>query len=68
MVMLGWVVLNCWIADCWKGSWNVDPLALSVPLSALDDEPPPAELDDELQAARSKALTARAAPAVTALW
>src|SRR6516164_4644411 len=31
--MLGWTVLKFWIAVCWKMSWKLDPLPLSVPLS-----------------------------------
>jgi len=55
------------MAVCWKVSWKVDPLAFSVPLRLLDDEPPPPEeLLDELQAARDKAIAVRAAPAITA--
>src|SRR5262252_2966540 len=60
--MPDWTVLNAWMADCWKGSWNVDPLPLSVPLRPLPDEPPPVLLD-ELQAARPKAAATRTAPA-----
>jgi hypothetical protein len=47
-------------------SWKVDPLAFSVPLRLLDDEPPPDVLLDELQAASDKAIAVRAAPAITA--
>jgi hypothetical protein len=67
MVMLGWTDLKLWMAVCWKVSWKVDPLALSVPLRLLDEEPPPEELLDELQAASDKAIAVRAAPAITAL-
>jgi hypothetical protein len=40
--MLGWTDLKAEIASCWKVSWNVDPLPLSVPLrlAELLDEPP----------------------------
>jgi hypothetical protein len=65
--MLGWSDLKLWMAVCWKVSWKVDPLALSVPLRLLDDVPPPEELLDELQAASDKAIAVRAAPAITAL-
>jgi hypothetical protein len=66
MVMLGWVDLKLWMAVCWKVSWKLDPLALSVPLRLLDEEPPPEELLDELQAASDRAIAVRAAPAITA--
>jgi hypothetical protein len=50
------------MAACWKGSWNDDPLALSVP-----ERPEPellgVLLDDEQAAART-AIAARAIPAV----
>jgi hypothetical protein len=66
------------MAVCWKVSWKVDPLALSVPLTAalLDDallagaEPLPPlaggvdeELDEE-HAARDRAVATAAAPTV----
>jgi hypothetical protein len=66
MVMLGWVDLKLWMAVCWKVSWKLDPLALSVPVRLLDEEPPPEELLDELQAASDRAIAVRAAPAITA--
>jgi len=74
--MLGWTDLKAGMAACWYGSWNVDPLALSVPESlaaallpdedglALDDE---LLVPEELQAARDKAA-ARAIPAVALTW
>jgi hypothetical protein len=64
------------IASCWKVSWNVDPLPLSVPLRAalLDEEalldevallPDDALLDDdEEHAARASAIATTAIPAV----
>src|SRR5262250_891924 len=55
------------MAVCWKVSWKVDPLPLSVPLR-LPDDPPPLELLDELQAVSDKAIAARAAPAITTPW
>jgi hypothetical protein len=66
------------MAACWKVVWNVDPLALSVPLSwALLDEDelpagvelPPVEEDEELDeehAARVRAVATTATPAVAA--
>src|SRR5260370_14867596 len=60
--MPDWIDLKAEIASCWKVSWNVEPLALSVPLRAalldeedappLDEEPPvdgveEVELDEE---------------------
>src|SRR5271165_3277325 len=71
--MLGWTDLKAGMAACWYGSWNVDPLALSVPESLavlpplLDDEllPDAGLLDElELQAARAKAIATRETPAV----
>src|SRR6266700_1671762 len=66
--MLGWVDLKPCMAACWKVSWNVDPLALSVPERL---EPPLLPdplllllLDDELQAAENKAIATTASPAV----
>src|SRR5947209_20429725 len=40
--MFGWICLKAEMASCWKVSWNVDPLPLSVPLrlAELLDEPP----------------------------
>jgi hypothetical protein len=42
--MLGWTDLKAAMASCWKVSWNVDPLALRVPVSLA--EPPDDEDDD----------------------
>src|SRR5260370_37286041 len=46
--MPDWTDLKAEIASCWKVSWNVEPLALSVPLRAAppdeEDAPP---LDEE---------------------
>src|SRR5690242_11532145 len=66
--MPDWTDLKLWMAVCWKVSWNVDPLALSVPLRLLDPEPPPLVVLDELQAVSDKAIAARAAPAITTPW
>src|SRR5215468_3160345 len=60
--MLGWIDLKLWMAVCWKVSWNVDPLPLSVP-ERPELPPPPPPLDDEPQAATNKAIAARASPA-----
>jgi hypothetical protein len=43
--MLGWTDLNAAMASCWKVSWNVDPLPLSVPLRLAE---PPDDEDDAL--------------------
>jgi hypothetical protein len=67
------------MAACWKFSWNVDPAALIVPVTAaaLDEDEPLAgaellpddvpaaavELDEE-QAARDSAMATTAPPAV----
>src|ERR1039457_4451685 len=74
--MPDWTVLKLWMASCWKVSWNVDPLELSVPLrAALLDEldvaaPLPLvdggedeELDEE-HAARYSAVATTTAPIV----
>jgi hypothetical protein len=64
------------MASCWKVSWNVDPLALSVPLSLEppedadedDDAPPPdAELllDEEHAPRVSASATTETPAAVT---
>jgi hypothetical protein len=54
-VRLGAIGLRLEMAVCWKLSWNVDPLPLSVPLRAamlgdelLADGLLPAEEDEEL--------------------
>ena len=70
--MLGWTDLKAGMAACWKVSWNVDPLPLSVPESLAVPPPLPDEellpeglLDElELQAARDKAIATRVTPAV----
>jgi hypothetical protein len=77
--MPGWTDLNAEMAACWKVVWNVEPLALSVPLSAallLDEDDElvvgdelPVEEDEELdeeQAARVSAVATTATPAVAA--
>src|SRR5215469_12116142 len=64
--MPGSIVLKFWMAVCWKMSWKLDPLPLSVPLRPLPDEPPVVLL--ELQAESDKAIAARAAPAITTPW
>jgi len=73
--MPDWTDLKAEIASCWKVSWNVEPLALSVPLRAapLDDEedaPPPDEEAaggvelDEVHADRPSAVAMTATPTV----
>src|SRR5215472_187185 len=66
--MPDWTCLKLWMAVCWKVSWKVDPLPLSVPLRQLDPEPPPLVVLDEPQAVSDKAIAARAAPAITTPW
>src|SRR5215469_17007070 len=65
--MPGSIDLKLWMAVCWKMSWKLDPLPLSVPLRPLPDEPPLVVLE-ELQAESDKAIAARAAPAITTPW
>jgi hypothetical protein len=73
--MLGWLDLNAWMAPCWKVSWNVDPLPLSVPERAaallllpdeglLFDDELPDGVEDEEHAARDRAVATTAMPAV----
>src|SRR5215831_4226531 len=62
--MPDWIDLKFWMAVCWKMSWKVEPLPLSVPLRLLPEEPP--VVVDELQAVIDKATAARAAPATRA--
>jgi hypothetical protein len=71
--MFGWTDLKAAMASCWKVSWNVDPLALSVPLRLeppdealllLDAEPPDEELlPDEEHAPRVSASATTETPA-----
>jgi hypothetical protein len=73
---LGWTCLKLWAAACWKVSWNVDPLPLSVPeraalllpdeAEALPEEDPPPP-DDE-QAATNEAIATVDNPTVAARW
>jgi hypothetical protein len=71
--MLGWTDLKLEIAVCWKVSWNVDPLPLSVPLRlelAADADALPLDdvlllVDDELDEEHAARATAQiASPAV----
>jgi hypothetical protein len=74
--MFGWTDLKAAMASCWKVSWNVDPLALSVPLSfeeppgealLLAEEPPVEELlPDEEHAPRTRASATTETPAAAA--
>jgi hypothetical protein len=73
--MPDWTDLKAWMADCWKVSWNVDPLALSVPerLELLLDEDElllgdELLLPDEPQAASDKPNATTATPAVVTPW
>src|SRR5215472_18243500 len=64
--MPDWIDLKLWIAVCWKVSWNVDPLPLSVPERPELPLPPPLlllPLPDEPQAATNKLIATRASPA-----
>jgi len=74
--MPGWTDLKLEMASCWKVSWKVDPLPLSVPLRAallLDEDAllvaellldgVDEELDEE-QAARARAVATAATPTV----
>jgi hypothetical protein len=70
--MPDWTVLKDWMASCWKVSWKVDPLPLSVPLRAalllVPDEGLVVDvlvLDDELDEEHAARATAKtASPAV----
>jgi hypothetical protein len=76
-----WTDLKPEMAACWKLVWNVEPLALSVPLSAAALEEVPAagvdapvdagaeldELDEEQAAMASAAMTAPPATAACLL-
>src|SRR5215472_16807361 len=71
--MPGWTDLKPEMATSWKVSWNVDPLAFSVPLRTAPLEeaaPPPGEEPlagaDEEHPARARTVAARAAPTVAA--
>ena len=69
--MPDWTDLKAAIAACWKVSWNVDPLPLSVPERLLEEpveEPLGAEevVLEELHAAAKTAVAARATPTVVA--
>jgi len=73
--MPDWADLKAWMAACWKVSWNVDPLALSVPERAalLLEDPPLLDVDDPLppeepQAATTEAIAAVAIPKVVMRW
>src|ERR1700680_4667877 len=73
--MPGWPVLKPVTACCWKVSWNVDPLPLSVPVRLaalldedallLDEDP---LLPEEPQAATKETTAAVASPTVVARW
>src|ERR1700694_5544834 len=73
--MPDWTVLKPVMASCWKVSWNVDPLPLSVPLRAaalldedallLDEDP---LLPEDPQAATKETAAAVASPTVVARW
>jgi hypothetical protein len=70
--MFGCVALNAEIAACWKFVWNVEPLALIVPLAAaaLEDDPvaaeDPADVGAELDVVLDEEQAARASAATTA--
>jgi hypothetical protein len=70
--MPDWTDLKAWMAACWNVSWNVDPLALSVPDRAAllgEDEPPEDPLPPEdPQAATIEAIAAVAIPTVVMRW
>ena len=71
--MPDWTDLKAWMAACWKVSWNVDPLALSVPDRAAlldedelpDEDPPPPE---DPHAATIEAIATAARPVVVTRW
>jgi hypothetical protein len=55
------------MADCWNVSWNVDPLALSVPdrLPLLPEDPP--FVVEEEHAARTRAIATTGSPTAARL-
>jgi hypothetical protein len=71
--MPAWTVLKLAMAVCWKVSWNVDPLPLSVPVRLaalfdadallLDEDP---LLPEDPQAATKETIAAVASPTVVA--
>ena len=61
--MPDWTDLKAAMASCWKVVWNVDPLALRVPLRALPDPPVVEGEPDEEHAARASVAAAVAAAA-----
>src|SRR5216683_3093375 len=73
--MPDWTVLKLEMAVCWKVSWNVDPLPLSVPVrlaALLDDELLLPDdgllLPEDPQAATKETIAAVASPTVIARW
>src|ERR1700760_3505143 len=64
--MLGWTDLKFWIACCWKVSWNVEPLPLSVP--DRPELPPDPLLPLDEQAAVNEVMATRATPAAAKRW
>ena len=71
--MPDWTVLKLEMAVCWKVSWNVDPLPMSVPVrlaAPLDDELPDDGLllPDDPQAATKETIAAVANPTVVTRW
>jgi len=64
--MPGCTDLKAEMAACWKVSWNDDPLALSVPLRLLDEEPPPAAEPEPLLAGGLLLLDEEHAPRTSA--
>src|SRR6267154_4899583 len=63
--MFGWIDLKAAMASCWKVSWNVDPLPLSVPLR-LAEPPDEEEEEDEPPLGGELLLDEEHAPRVSA--
>jgi len=47
-VTFGWLALNARMAACWKFVWNVEPLALIVPLAEEAPEVEPLAVAEEV--------------------
>jgi hypothetical protein len=66
--MFGWTCLKAEMASCWKVSWKLDPLPLSVPLRLAEplDEPPAGAEEPEPPLAGGLLLDEEHAPRTSA--